>query len=115
MATDLSIYEGSDKTWGVTITDSDGDAVDITGYTFLFVVKRNIGDSDDDAIIKKEITSHNDPTSGKTQITLVPEDTSGYKGNFLYDYQLKDTLSKRRVVLKKASFLIEQRVGDDFS
>lgn len=115
MATDLTIYEGEDKVWTVTITDSAGDPIDITGWTFLFVVKRKIGDADSDAIIDKEITSHSDPTNGVTEITLVEADTEDLNGVFLYDYQRLDSSTNRRVILKKANFTIEQRVGDSFT
>jgi len=115
MATELSIYEGEDKTWTVTIVDSAGDAIDITGYTFLFVVKTKIDDSDSDAVISKEITSHSDPTNGVTQIAIDSSDTANISGKYVYDYQWIDSTTKRRVVLKKAEFNIEQRVGDSFS
>jgi len=115
MATDLSIYEGEDKTWSVTILDSAGAPVDITGYTFLFVVKENITDTDANAKIKKEITSHSDPTNGVTQIAIDAADTADINGKYLYDYQWVDTSTKRRVILKKATFEIEKRVGDTFT
>ena len=115
MATDLSIYEGEDKTWTVTILDSDSVAVDITGYTFLFTVKEKISDTDANAIIQKEITSHSDPTNGITQIALDSADTKDLSGKYLYDYQWKDDATKRKVVLKNATFEIEQRVGDEFT
>ena len=115
MATDLNIYEGEDKTWSVTIKDSDGVVMDITGYTFLFVIKNNRDDTDANAVIKKEITSHSDPTNGITQITIDSADTSGKSGEYLYDYQWKDASSKRKAILKKATFLVERRIGDDFS
>jgi hypothetical protein len=113
--TDLSIYEGEDKTFTVTLTDSAGDPIDITGYTFLFTVKSKISDSDADAIIKKEITNHSDPTNGVTQIALVESDTEDLSGSYLYDYQRLDGSLDRAVVLKRAKFTIEQRVGDAFS
>ncbi len=115
MATDLSIYEGEDQVNTVTILDSAGSPVDITGYTFLFVVKNKLTDSDGNALIYKEITTHSDPTNGITEITLIPADTSDKAGNYFYYYQLLDTSTKRRVVLKNANFQIEQRVGDAFS
>lgn len=115
MATDLSIYEGEDKVWTVTITDSSGTPIDITGYTFLFTVKTNIDDTDTAAIIQKEITSHSDPTNGVTEITLIQSDTNNKDGKFLYDYQWLDTSDNKRVILKNADFEIEQRVGDEFS
>lgn len=115
MATDLNIYEGEDKTWTVTILDSNSVAVDITGYTFLFTVKEKISDTDTNAIIKKKITTHSDPTNGKTQITIDSADTVDKSGKYLYDYQWVDTATKRKVVLKNATFEIEQRVGDTFT
>ena len=114
MATDLSIYEGEDKTWTVSVTDSSNNAIDITGYTFLFVVKSKISDGDSDAIIKKTITSHSDPTNGLTQITIDSADTEDINGKYVYDYQWLDASTNRRVVLKKAEFRVEQRIGDSF-
>jgi len=115
MATELSIYEGEDKTWDVTLTDGSGDPIDITGYTFLFVVKSKISDEDDAAIIKKVITSHSDPTHGVTQIIIVEAETEDINGKYVYDFQMEDLAGLRTVLLKKAKFTIEQRVGDDFS
>ena len=115
MADDLDIYEGEDKTWTVTITDSTGTAVDITGYTFLFTVKRKLNDSDGNALMQKEFTSHSDPTNGITEIIINSADTGGLNGNFFYDYQWKDTSALRRPVLKTAAFKIEQRTGDTFT
>ena len=114
MDTDLSIYEGEDKTWTVTITNSSGTAIDITGYTFLFIVKSLISDTDANAIINKKITSHSDPTNGVTEIAIDSADTNNINGKYIYDYQWLDVSTKRRVVLKNAGFKIEQRVGDSF-
>jgi len=110
--TNLEIYEGNDSTWTVTITDSSGDAVDITGYTFLFTVKKSISDSDDDALISKNITTHISPTTGVTTITLNRADTLGKdKTTYYYDYQWIDTSDKRRTILK-GLFSIVESVGD---
>jgi len=115
MATDLTTYESADEAWDVYIKDSSGDAIDITGYTFLFTVKKRLSDSDDDAIIKKVITSHPDPTGGKTKIIIDSADTVEKNGKYLYDFQWIDNSTMRKAVLKKAKFIIEQRVGDDFT
>ena len=115
MATDLSIYEGEDKTWDVTLKDSESDPIDITGYTFLCVVKEKVSDGDGSALIKKIITSHSDPTNGITQIIITEADTEDNNGKFLYDFQMEDASGNRTVILKRAKFTIEQRVGDDFT
>lgn len=114
MATDLDIYEGNDKTWTVAITDSTGTPIDITGYVFVFTIKSKASDSDSDAIVKKLITEHISPTEGLTQITLKGSETIGKHGKYIYDYQWLDTANKKRVVLKKALFEIEQSVPDAF-
>ena len=115
MASDLTIYEGEDKTWDVTITDSVGAPIDITGYTFLFVVKYKVTDEDSTSIIKKIITSHSDPTNGVTQIIVLESDTEDINGKYLYDFQMEDDSGSRSVVIKKSKFTIEQRIGDNFS
>jgi hypothetical protein len=115
MATDLSTYEGADDSWLVTLSDSSGDPIDITGYTFLFTVKDNLCDSDEDVIIKKVITSHIDPTAGQTKIIIDSEDTANKSGTYMYDFQQLTATNLRGPVLKKAEFKIEQRVGDAFS
>lgn len=45
-------------------------------------------ESDDEARIKKDITSHLDPTAGKTRIHLTPSDTD-LVGDYYYDIQVK--------------------------
>lgn len=115
MATDLTIYEGEDKAWNITISDSGGTPIDITGYSFLFVVKAKASDEDPEAIIKKIITSHPDPTNGVTQISVLEADTEDKHGKYLYDLQMEDDSGNRSVILKKAKFTVEQRIGDDFS
>lgn len=115
MATDLTIYEGEDKTYSVVLKDSSGTPIDITGYEFLFTVKRSIDDSDDDAIIKKVITTHSNPTAGATEITIDSADSDNLSGKYVYDYQMIDADTKRLALLQKASFRITQRVGDSFA
>lgn len=121
----ITNYDGTTKVATVSTWDTTPDStttysialvpVDITGYTFLFTVKSKISDSDANAIIKKEITSHSDPTNGVTEIVLVETDTQDLSGVYLYDYQRLDASASRAVVLRRANFTIEQRIGDSFS
>lgn len=115
MTTDLSIYEGEYKSWKVTVSTSDGNPVDITGFSFLFTVKRDIGDDDSNAIIKKLITTLSDPTNGSFHITMDESDTANKNGRHVYDLQMKDTLGHRTALRKNSRFTVEQRVGDNFS
>ncbi len=86
-STDIKVYRGDDVTFVVTITDSAGDAVDITDGTLWFTVKKNKSDTDTDASIQKEVTSHTTPGSGITAITLSDSDTDLDAGQYFYDIQ----------------------------
>ena len=93
--TDLSIYRGDSKTWNLSFTDSDGQAINITGYTIFFTVKKKNSYTDDtvdtDAVIQKNVTVHTDPEQGQTQLVLQPSDTSSViPAVYVYDMQLKD-------------------------
>ena len=115
MVNELEVYENADKSWIVTITDAEGVAINITGYSFLFCVKEDINDSDDNAIIKKVITSHEDPTHGITRITINSDDTIGKSGVYVYDLQWTDSSNNRYPVIEKTKFEIKQCVGDSFT
>ena len=107
MTNDLRIYRGDDKTYNLTFTNSSGTAIDITGYTIFFTVKNYSGDSDDDAVIKKDITSHSDPTAGKTEITLSSTDTAQAIKKYCYDIQMKDGSGNITTVVEAFLFIVQ--------
>lgn len=91
MASDkIVIIRRDDHTLTVTFEDSNGDAINITGYTVFFTAKTNENDADADAVISKTVTTHTNPTSGVTAITLSDTDTNIDPGIYLYDLQIKD-------------------------
>lgn len=72
-------------------------AVDLTGATLFFTVKTLANADNPDAtsaVISKTITTHYDPTNGKTRIELTSTDTDVSAGSYWYDIQLKDTAGK---------------------
>lgn len=75
----------------ITLTDVDGNAVDLTGGTLFFTVKNTIDDVDDDALISKEITTFSAPTTGVATVTLTPTETDLPAGNYFYDVQFKSS------------------------
>jgi len=85
----ITVKRGDTTPLPLTFTDENGSAVDITGWTIYFTVKAKIDDEDNDAKIKKDVTTHSDPTNGKTVITLSSSDTSIDPGNYYYDVQVK--------------------------
>ena len=71
-----------------TIQTASGGVVNLTGATVFFTVKRNIQDTDAQALINKTITSHTAPLTGQTSITLSDSDVD-YDGEFFYDVKVK--------------------------
>ncbi len=82
MATwDGTIYQGEDKTLELVVTGSDDAAIDITGASLFFSVKRQYDDADADAVIAKSTAAASDlnitgAASGQAEIYLVPADTA---------------------------------------
>lgn len=89
----LTIYRGDTKSYQLNFTDSDGDAIDITGYTIFMTVKAktDIASNDTSASISKTVTSHTNAAGGITTVTLSSTDTDITKGDYKYDFQFKDT------------------------
>ena len=85
----LEIVRGDDKYYIITVKDSGGLVIDITGWKVYFTVKKNKSDTDANAKIKKNVISHTDPTNGKTQIHLSHTDTILDVENYYYDMQVK--------------------------
>lgn len=71
------------------IQDSDGNAIDLSGTTVFFTVKRNLQDSDANALIAVEQTSHVSPTEGLTNIPLNSTETN-IEGKFYYNVKIKN-------------------------
>lgn len=88
-----------------------GIVVDITGYTLYFTVKTNKGDTDEDAIISKDIISFTDPTNGVANISIDRADTVGLSGIYYYDIVYDDTVPNR-IPIVKGTFTIKQAITD---
>ena len=64
------IIRGKPETW---VFNFD---IDITGYTILFKIKKNMSDTDANAIFSKTITTHSDPTNGTTSFEQTAQETN---------------------------------------
>lgn len=84
----LEVFRLTTKSYKLTFTDN-GTVIDITGWTIYLTVKEKITDTDDDAKITKDVTTHSDPTNGITYITLTTTD-SDRLGSLYYDVKFKD-------------------------
>lgn len=95
-----NITEDDDRTYSLTFKDSDGNAIDITNWTVWMTIKKDIGATDGEAVIQKEVTSHDDPTNGKTSVKLEDIDTDGLGGFYFYDFQITDGNGDKYTILK---------------
>lgn len=86
---DFAFDQGDDETFAITREDSDGNAKDISGYTFWLTIKSNRSDSDANAVVQNKVTSHTDAANGQTEIDLTNSDTNSLAGNYHYDIQEK--------------------------
>ncbi len=91
---EMEIIKRDDVAFQLTFTDSDGNAIDLTGATIFFTVKKNKTDDDVDAVISKQIDSFDNPITGVAQLDLTNSDTNILVGSYWFDIQLKDSNSK---------------------
>ncbi len=77
-------------------------------------VKETIIDTDANAKIRKRVTTHTDPTNGKTTISLTGSDTdqtvSSSTQKYVYDIVMVDTSSKEKTLLDGV-FKVRERVS----
>ena len=89
---DLNIIAGNDKVLKLHVKDDDGVSIDITDFTFLFTCKSDLTLDDDSTVpeaeLQYDVTSHSEPTNGKTKIEILNADTSDLLGNYMYSIKL---------------------------
>jgi len=87
--------------FSVTVKDSSGVVFNLTGYSMFFTAKSNPLLDDVDAEISSQAVI-TDPTSGKGEFTLTPDDTDVAISNEGYDYdvQISDGADNVYTVLK---------------
>ncbi len=88
----ITLIRGDSRNIQVTVKDSSGNAIDITGGTVFFTVNA-LEEPDDDtgAVITKDVTSHTDALSGVSTIELTSDDTDVEPGEYWYDVQFVST------------------------
>lgn len=94
----LHFAAGDDLLLEFTVTDADGDAVDITGFTAEFAIFRNLGDT---AVIETEDTATSeltDPTSGVYTIAVDGDDTDALLGTYRFESAVTDGSDHRSTV-----------------
>jgi len=93
MATISNIFidQGADFTTTVTINDSAGDALDLTGYTALAQVRKTYVSTTSTAFVT---TFASDRTTGQITISLTNSQTSDLEaGRYVWDLKITDSSS----------------------
>ena len=107
--TNLTHYRGDTLSRLITITNSDGTAFNLTGYTAFFTIKNISDNSADDsgAILAKSWTTHSDPTNGKTLLTATSAEMAIDEGTYKYDVQIKSTVNAITTVIAGEITILE--------
>lgn len=76
----------------------DGIPFDLSGTTIKFILKKDKEDGSP-IILEKTITSHTDPTAGKSEIVLTSIDTNITPGKYYYAIVLVDVIGKQSTMI----------------
>lgn len=94
MSNALEAVRGDREQYSLTLTDGNGDPLELTDALVWFTVKRRYGDDDDAALLQKTtvegIELGGDP--GSATVTIEPADTAGcpdHMTRYVYDIQVK--------------------------
>jgi len=90
---DLTWTRGDSGRLDVTVKESDGTAYDLTGATLFLTVKNALTDADSAAVVRKEVTSHDNAAGGLSHFDLLTTDNATAATRF-YDVQLKTSDAK---------------------
>jgi hypothetical protein len=83
----LTIIQKDKKIYEITVTDVNGNAFNLTGYTMTFTAKKDIKDTDGNSSIDVDAVISS-PTTGIGLITLTPTNTDLDIGSYFYDIKI---------------------------
>jgi hypothetical protein len=86
----MEIQRWNPYTGQIALTDTDGNAYDLTDKTVMFTVKKqsDILDDDSAALIQKDITAHSNATGGITNLSLSANETKIAIGEYKWDLRI---------------------------
>jgi len=110
----IQLVRGAGATLTLTLKDTEGEAINLTGSKVIFAVKNKkdtieLFDSDSAALIFIEQSTHTFPLIGKTVIALTNELTDLKPSQYVYGIKVVPA-SGESIPSKPAPFIIEPRV-----
>ena len=86
----ITINRGDTYSRTINLLDGDGNAIDATGWTIYFTVRKVVADTststDVDALISKTVAGD---VSGSQTLTLTSTQTNIEPGDYFYDFEIK--------------------------
>lgn len=82
----LEIYRGESKRIDLTITDDNGNPINLSGYYLYYTVKRTYSDTEN--IINSVVTGHDSFVSGMTHVDLSSAETNICPGDYVAGFSL---------------------------
>lgn len=83
----IKVFRGDDLSWTFNFNDTNGVAIDITGWLVFFTMKEDKDDSDSEAIYQKIIEAQSGSSDGTITMTIPGEDVNDFVGPYYYDFQ----------------------------
>jgi len=83
----IETFRGDDLAWQLNFNDTNGDPIDITGWTIFFTMKDDRDDSDSEAVYQKTETMPSGSSEGTLLFTVPGEDVNTLVGPYYYDFQ----------------------------
>lgn len=105
----LTRKRGDTKSIGMTLKDSDGAVIDVTGYTFSLSVNSDEEPTDVTNELFTSVGVIVDAANGKIAFPVGATEADNV-GEFFYDAQLIDTATEKLTFLR-GSFLMTQDIG----
>jgi len=84
----FELIRGDSANISITVTDDNGDGIDLTGYDVWFTAKRSPRDIDNNAVLTKKVSDGD--SEGRVDIDFTPEETNELKPrSYFWDIQLE--------------------------
>ena len=105
-ANTIEMYKGDTDSITITVTDANGDAFDLSGYTMLLTGKENVSDT---AVAIGPVTGVvSSPATGIGNIPITSVHTNIAAGIYYYDIQISNGTTTKTILLDR--FIIKQDV-----
>lgn len=94
----FTTYRGDDLSFKLKFADTNGAAIDITGWAIFFTLKLSKDDSDSEAALIDTTTAPSGSISGEITINVPGSSLNTFVGPYYYDFQYIDLSGNVRTI-----------------